>query len=245
MILIGRSPAKLENLASELDAECYLADFTRLDEVRALGAQLRADLPRIDVLANNAGGVMGAPQLTVDGNEATLQVNHLAPFLLTNLLIETLLASRATVVATSSVANRGAGTLNLDDINLGYDYTPELAYSRAKLMNILFTKELHNRFHTEGIAAAAFHPGIVRTSFAREFPNSWSFVYCCLSKSSRVLLAKGADTLVWLATSAPDEDWRLGEFYKDRRIREQPHRPMTPNLRRAFWELSAKLTKLD
>jgi NAD(P)-dependent dehydrogenase (short-subunit alcohol dehydrogenase family) len=83
-----------------------------LDDVRTLAARLKKDFPRIDVLANNAGGVMGERTLTVDGHEMTIQVNHLAPFLLTSLLLDTLIASKATVIATSSLAHTGASKLD-------------------------------------------------------------------------------------------------------------------------------------
>src|SRR5271157_6112208 len=87
VIIVGRSPQKTPKVAGELNAPYYLADFSKLDDVRKLASQIKKDIPRIDVLVNNAGGVMGERRLTVDGNEMTIQVNHLAPFLLTNLLL--------------------------------------------------------------------------------------------------------------------------------------------------------------
>jgi len=107
VVIVGRSPEKTQNVAREIGVPYYLADFAKLEDVRTLATKLRAELPRIDVLVNNAGGVMGRRQLTVDGNELTTQVNHLAAFLLTNLLLETLVASKASVIATSSLAIRG------------------------------------------------------------------------------------------------------------------------------------------
>ena len=244
VVIIGRSPEKTEKVASELGAPYYLADFAKLDDVRTLAAKLKADLPRINVLANNAGGVMGGRQLTADGNELALQVNHLAPFLLTNLLLDTLIASEASVIATSSLANRGAGALNLNDINLEHGYTAQRAYARAKLMNILFTRELHERFHAMGIAAAAFQPGTVRTSFYSEFGGTWSIVYTSFVKRLLRSPAKGADTMVWLATSRPEQDWKSGEFYKDRKISKATKQAYDPALANDLWELSAKLTNL-
>ena len=244
VVIVGRSPEKTEKVASELGAPHYLADFARLDDVRALAARLKADLPRIDVLANNAGGVMGERQLTVDGNELTLQVNHLAPFLLTNLLLDTLIASEASVIATSSLANRGAGTLNLNDINLEHGYTAQRAYSKAKLMDILFTKELHKRFHSAGIATAAFQPGTVRTNFYREYGGTWSFAYTSFFRHFLRSPTKGSDTMVWLATSRPEKDWKSGEFYKDREISKATRQAYDATLANDLWDLSAKLTNL-
>jgi NAD(P)-dependent dehydrogenase (short-subunit alcohol dehydrogenase family) len=244
VVLVGRSPAKTANVAADLGCAYYLADFTKFDDVRRLARQLQTDLPHIDVLANNAGGIMGAPQLTADGNEMTLQVNHLAPFLLTNLLLDVLIASHATVVTTSSIANRHAGTLDLADINLEEGYSSPRAYRRTKLMNILFTKELHKRYNNMGIAAAAFHPGIVRTSFATEFPGPWSFAYTSVMRHLYRSPAKGADTLVWLAASQPGQQWQSGEYYKNRRISRASRQAYDPRLAEDLWDLSLKLTNL-
>ena len=132
-----------------------------------LAAQLKEKYPRIDVLANNAGGIMGARELTVDGHEKTFQVNHLAPFLLTTELMDVLTASNATVINTSSAAN-GFGRLDLDDLDSARNYSTNRAYGTGKLANILFTTELHHRYGAEGITTAAFHPGVVATNFAAE-----------------------------------------------------------------------------
>ena len=121
VVIVGRSPQKTEAIAAELGADHFIADFTRLADVRALAAELLRRYPRIDVLANNAGGIMGARELTADGHEKTLQVNHLAPFLLTTLLMDRLIESRASVINTSSAANR-FGRLNLDDLGNARKY---------------------------------------------------------------------------------------------------------------------------
>ncbi len=240
--IVGRSPQKTKEVANELNAPYYLADFTRLEDVRTLAAQLKKDFPRIDVLANNAGGIMGDRTLTVDGHEMTIQVNHLAPFLLTSLLLDTLIASRATVIATSSRVHTGAGKLDLEDINLERDYSRMGAYSKAKLMNILFTKELHRRYHPQGIAAAAFHPGVVRTSFSAEFGGGYSLIYTTFIKNFLISPAKGADTMVWLATSEPGKDWQPGEYYHKRKTKQPSKKAQDAKLANDLWELSAKLT---
>jgi NAD(P)-dependent dehydrogenase (short-subunit alcohol dehydrogenase family) len=227
IVLVGRSAEKTRDAARELNAPYYLADFSQLDEVRRLAEQLAADLPRIDVLANNAGGIMGARQLTVDGNERTFQVNHLAPFLLTNLLLRTLISSHASVINTSSIANKNAGPLDLEDPNLETTYSPQLAYSNTKLMNILFTRELHRRFHAETVAAAAFHPGVVRTGFATEFSNSWSLFY---RSPLRYLLrspAMGADTLVWWQTPRREKTGSRASSISTDGLPRRRRKPMT------------------
>ena len=245
VVIVGRSPGRTEQVARELDAPFYLADFRRLDDVRNLAANLAADLPRIDVLANNAGGIMGPQQLTVDGNEWTLQVNHLAPFLLTNLLLDVLIASRGVVIATSSIANRRAGALDLRDLNLEGGYNPELAYSKTKLMNILFSRELHRRYHAKGISSVAFEPGIVRTRFASEFSGRWSFAYTSALRHLLRSPARGAATLVWLASSRPDRAWTSGEFYKGRSVSRASPKAYDGDLASGLWDLSSELTSLS
>lgn len=153
--IIGRNKARTEAVARRLNAPHYLADFAKLSEVKALGAQLLRDFPRIDVLANNAGGMFSKQPLTEDGFEMTFQVNHLAHFLLTRMLMPTLITSRASVINTSSVAHKSIGLLfKLDDVAKPKHYSQHLAYGNAKLANILFTKELHRRYHAQGLNAA-------------------------------------------------------------------------------------------
>lgn len=242
VVIVGRSPEKTQKVASELDAPYYLADFAKLDDVRKLAAQLKRDFPRIDVLANNAGGVMGTERrLTVDGHELTMQVNYLAAFLLTHLLLDTLIASQATVIATSSLAHEMAGKFDLDDLKFEHGYTMQKAYGRAKLMDLLFTKELHRRYHAQGIAAVAFHPGVVRTNFSSEFGGGWSLLYTSFLKHLLISPAAGADTLVWLATSEPRKDWKPGEYYVKRKIQKSSPQSQDPQLAHDLWEKSAKM----
>jgi NAD(P)-dependent dehydrogenase (short-subunit alcohol dehydrogenase family) len=183
--------------------------------------------------------------LTVDGHELTMQVNYLAAFLLTSLLLDTLIASKATVIATSSIAHQGAGKIDLDDIEFEHGYTSKRAYGRAKLMDILFTKELNRRYDAQGIAAVAFHPGVVRTSFSSEFRGGWSFVYTTFLKHLLISPAEGADTLVWLATSEPRKDWKAGEYYVKRKIARSSQQSQDPKLAHDLWKKSANLLSIN
>ena len=241
VVVVGRSPQKTAAVADELGVDYLVADFARLDDVRALAATLLERYPRIDVLANNAGGIMGDRELTVDGFEKTFQVNHLAPFLLTSLLSERLVSSRATVIATASVANRLYGHLDLDDLGNERAYSPNKAYGDAKLANILFARELDRRFGDSGIASVSFHPGVVRTGFATESTSPMRFFY---NAFGFFLLrpAKGADTLVWLATTTPGTDWKAGGFYTKRKL-DFTTNPQADDaaLASALWERSAAL----
>ncbi|WP_375390366.1 SDR family NAD(P)-dependent oxidoreductase, partial [uncultured Amnibacterium sp.] len=143
LLLTGRSRDKIERIAEELGAESFVADFARLDDVRALASAVRERADTLDVLANNAGGMFGARTVTQDGHEQTFQVNHLAPALLTTLLLEPLLAAKGSVVGTSSLGSQ-SGSIDLDDLEHDRRYTALRAYNDAKLAVTLFTRALHD-----------------------------------------------------------------------------------------------------
>jgi len=241
VVVVGRSAQKTQAIAEELGAQYYLADFADLSQVRELADRLKADYPRIDVLANNAGGIFGARDKTVDGFEKTLQVNHLAPFLLTNLLLETLLASEAVVINTSSIAARIFAKVDLDDLNNETKYSANKAYGDAKLENILFTKELHRRFHSRGLSAVAFHPGNVATNFASDTTSLMRFAYHSPLQrlTGMITPEKGAQNLVWLAEGAPGADWVSGEYYEKQKIAKTNEQAGDAELARRLWEISA------
>jgi NAD(P)-dependent dehydrogenase (short-subunit alcohol dehydrogenase family) len=246
VVVVGRSPEKTKAVGAEIGAKHYVADYSRLSDVRRLADDLRTDLPHIDLLVNNAGGIFGERELTEDGHEKTMQVNHLAPFLLTNLLIDKLTASRATVINTSSLAAKVYSKFDISDLESVNRYTARIAYGNAKLENILFTRELHKRHHHRGLSAAAFHPGIVASNFASGTTGLMRFVYH--SSLARVLLlspAKGADTLVWLATTTPGVDWPSGEYFVKRKVsRAVDEMANDPNLAFRLWEQSAAWSDL-
>lgn len=240
VIAVGRSRAKTAAVAREAGAEPLTADFARLDDVRALAEQVAARTDRVDVLVNNAGAVLGRRALTVDGHEGTLQVNHLAPFLLTHLLRDRLTAAgRATVVTTSSAAHR-FGRLDLDDLDHTRGYTPNRAYGRAKLANILFTRGLHDRWYDDGVRAVAFHPGMVATNFAAS-SGSW-FRLAYRTPLRRLLLTtseEGGSYLTWFVDGEPGRTWEPGEYYDLRRHVPVPETADTA-LVDGLWELSAE-----
>jgi NAD(P)-dependent dehydrogenase (short-subunit alcohol dehydrogenase family) len=244
VVIVGRSPEKTRRIAAELGVDYHVADFSRLAEVRTLAATLLEQYPTIDVLANNAGGIMGDRELTVDGHEKTFQINHLAPFLLTQLLSERLIASRATVINTSSVASRLYAKFDINDVDAEKKYSPNLVYGNAKLANILFTKELDRRYADQGISTAAFHPGVVSTSFAADSTSPMRMVYRLFG---RFLLTpdKGADTLVWLATSTPGVDWERGGYYEKRKPATISRSGQDMNLAAALWERSEEMVAVS
>lgn len=236
--ITGRS-AQTEELAKEIGADAFLADFAKFSEVRALAAQLLAKYPKIDVLANNAGGIMAERQITEDGHEKTLQVNHLAPFLLTFLLRERLERSGATVINTSSRAHT-MGRLDFADLENERKYSGWRAYGTAKLMNILHAAEINRRFR--GVRAASFHPGVVATGFAREGNSMARALYGkVLAPIFMLSPAKGADTLVWLATSRPANEWQPGLFYVKRRPGKKSRQAGDDELARRLWAESERM----
>src|SRR4051794_21759111 len=192
-----------------LDSDHFVVDFARLTEVRRLAAEIDRTYPRIEVLANHAGGVFDRQQRTVDGFETTLQVNHLAPFLLTNLLLPKLLESRTSVIQTASNAARLVGAIDLHDLDNDTSFSGIRAYGDAKLANILFTTELHARFHDQGLSSAAFHPGTIASNFASNTAGTTGILYNTrLLRRLLTSVTKGAEQLVWLARSTPGTDWQ-------------------------------------
>ena len=242
VVLIGRTRDKTRAVADELRTDHFCCDFTSLDEVRGLASTLAQRYPVIDVLVNNAGGIMGDRRTTADGHEVTWQVNHLAPFLLTTTLLPRLIESRATVIATSSSVNKMA-KLNLDDLDSELKYSAARAYANAKLANVLFTRELHKRYATEGISAVSFQPGPVATNFAAAAKGTTRLLYHSLLNSLLLTPGKGADTLVWLANTKPGIDWAPGDHYA-KRTTISAHRVADDDVLRAqVWERTEDMVR--
>ncbi len=217
LLLVGRSPDRTAAVAREIGAAHFVADFARLDDVRRLAREVSAATDGIDVLANNAGAILGRRTVTVDGNEATLQVNHLAPFLLTQLLLPRLLAGEGMVVSTASSAARRLARFDIDDLGGDRSYSPSRAYGNAKLANILHARGLQSRYGRDGIRAVAFDPGNVRTSFARESTSVLRLVYRTpLARLVLISAEQGGTNLTWFADGSPGTTWQPGTFYTER-----------------------------
>ena len=240
VVLVGRSAEKTAAVARELGAESHLADFADLASVRRLADELGRRHPRIDVLANNAGGIFGKERVvTVDGHEQTFQVNYLAPFLLTHLLHEQLVAAGGTVVNTSSAANKLFSRLDIADLDAARRYGPRRAYGNAKLEQILFTKEFDRRFRADGLSASAFHPGVVASGFSGATGSAMRAVYTSkLFARFLVPVEKGADTLVYLAEGKPGVDYPTGQYFVDREVARPKRQAEDPALARELWERS-------
>lgn len=242
LILVGRSPEKTRSVAAAIGAEYHLADFTRLEDVRQLAATLAEQCQRIDVLVNNAGGIFSGPTPTQDGFEKTFQVNHLAPYLLTHLLMDTLIDSHAAVINTSSIAARLYGNIDLQDLNNWRSFNPNTAYGNSKLANILFTKALHQRFHTEGLSTVAFHPGVVATNFASDTDSRLQHIYRSVLKVFLTSQQQGGSRLRHFITGQPGDDWISGEYYRStKRVGRTNPQAYDPDIIREHWERSADM----
>ncbi|MEN0085881.1 MAG: SDR family NAD(P)-dependent oxidoreductase [Leifsonia sp.] len=205
--VVGRNPERTRSVAERIGATPFLADFERLDDVRALAEALLDRYDTIDVLANNAGGLYHEHALTVDGHERTIQSNHLAPFLLTALLRPRLIESAASgrdvrVVSTASLANR-FGDLRVDDLD--WEKRPWRggwrAYGTAKLATILFAGELAEQLTGTGVTAYSFHPGTIATNFGNQSPLV-RFGHLVTRSTFGIPVAEGAAPLVRLAGPA-------------------------------------------
>ncbi|TFV55784.1 SDR family NAD(P)-dependent oxidoreductase [Mycobacterium sp. PS03-16] len=242
VVVVGRSPGKTTAVADELGVDSYVADFADLAQVRELAARLLEACPRIDVLANNAGGMMNTRETTVDGFEKTFQVNHLAPMLLTTLLLDRLIECRGSVLNTSSMAHRMSRP-DFDDLDAVQRQHGSLAYGTSKLANVLFTRELHRRYHDAGISTAAFHPGPVASNFSAEVNNPL-FGALYRTPLRHVFLIgteQGSDELVWLASSQPGVDWQSGEYYHKHKVAKVHKLADNAALAGRLWDRSVEL----
>lgn len=247
IILVCRDRGRGEAALAEVQAAATggkavleLADFTSLAQVRDLAGRL-GDLPSIGVLVNNAGLVVGRREVTADGFEHTMAVNHLAPFLLTNLLTAKLAASApARVVTVSSVAHRGA-MLRLDDLNTERSrYLPMLAYSNSKLANILFTRELARRLEGTGVTANCLHPGTVATRFG-DTGAAWLRYGVAVGRPFLRSPESGASTVIYLASS-PDVSGLTGGYYVSCKLRTPSAAARNEASARDLWTRSAEMT---
>ncbi|GMA31526.1 hypothetical protein GCM10025875_15180 [Litorihabitans aurantiacus] len=222
-----------------------MADFARFDDVRRLASQIRDRVEHIDVLANNAGGVFGERRPTDDGHERTFQINHLSPFLLTELLHDRLVGG-GSVVNTSSVAAARFGVIDIDDLDNRKRFNANRAYGSAKLANILHVRGLHERYTAEGVSAVAFHPGMVGTNFAADTTSWFRFIYRTPLRHLILISAeKGGSTLEHFLAGTAGRDWESGQYYDERSLVREPHpQAQDAELVTELWRRSAAMVGL-
>ncbi len=205
VLVTGRSADKLRPVAEAVGTEPLVADFSRLDDVRRLAAQVGERVERLDVLMNNAGGTFAPSRTTYDDHEPNFQVNHLAPFLLTQLLRPRLAAAGSSLVVNTSSIGNLVGRIVLDDLDYQHRRAREFpAYGTGKLMNIVFTRGIAQRWTEDGISSVAVHPGPVGSSFGRD---SWvvGLLYRSpLKRFATISVPEGAAPLIALAERGPD-----------------------------------------
>lgn len=241
IVVVGRSQTKTAAVAAELDADYFVADFADLSQVRALADKIRSQYPRIDVLLNNAGRMASKIELTPDGYERTYQVNYLAPFLLTTQLLDVLLESRATIVNTTSSSHKLIFRATVDDLENTARRRPAAAYALSKLAIVLFTKELHRRYHAGGLSVATVHPDNVNSNIG--IASGSRFLVFMQRYTPAVLFIstpdRGADQLVRLASSTPVVEWTPGAYYAKRKIAKTSRLADNARLAAELWERTA------
>jgi retinol dehydrogenase-14 len=248
LVLIGRNKERLASIGDEIvdgtgvAPVLMRADLSSMAEVRRLAAEIGDKVPRLDVLINNAGTIVGDRRLTADGYESTFALDHLSPFLLTNLLLSLLIASAPSRAVTVSSSAHRFGRIHFDDLMLEKGYTAFKAYSQAKLANVLFTYELARRLRGTGVTANCLDPGPVRTRFGNE-ASGLLHIGLVAVRPFELSPDHGARTSIYLASSSEVEGM-TGRYF----VRRKPHRssPVTydEGAAKRLWDISARLTGL-
>jgi len=252
VVLVGRDKIKCEATLEEVrksasittntnQVSYLLADLSSQKSVYQLAKKFLENYGSLDILINNAGVFLSRRLITVDGIEYTFAVNHLAPFLLTNLLLERIKASRPSrVITTSSVAHKGA-RINFNDLQFEEGrYSGIQAYRQSKLANILFTQELARRTKDSDVVSNCFHPGGVRTSLVKSSPWYYRLIWFLISPFL-VSPKKGADTCIYLASS-PKVESMTGKYFVKRKPIVPSGPSIDPDAAARLWEISEELT---
>jgi retinol dehydrogenase 12 len=237
----GRARERIASASGNADLHLVHCDHANLDTVRAAAAELLVRFAALHVLVNNAGLMLNRRRITVDGLEETFQVNHLAGFLLTDLLRERLIASApARVVTVSSAAHRAAA-LDFDDLQSQRYYDGWSVYARSKLANVLFTYELARRLELTGVTANTLHPGIVRSGFGHNNGRAMrAFMTLTQLPPLGTSPRRAARTQVWLAGAAAVDDVS-GRYFVRRRARRSSRISYDRGAQRRLWDASERL----
>jgi NAD(P)-dependent dehydrogenase (short-subunit alcohol dehydrogenase family) len=246
VVPVGRDPGRLARVDAELrkrgsEAEPLQADFASQAEVRRLADDLLERHERIDVLVNNAGVVRSSRKLSPDGREMTMAINHFAPFLLTNLLLDRLVASAPARVVTTASDAHGAGVIDVDDLDMERKWSIFRAYGTSKLANILFTRELARRLELTAVSANCLHPGVIRTRLGRGgiAGITWRIMSPFMSSPR-----KGGARIVHVAAD-PIGAEVTGRYFDDDRPRALRGQAADDDLAAQLWERSAALVGLS
>jgi NAD(P)-dependent dehydrogenase (short-subunit alcohol dehydrogenase family) len=245
--ITGREEARARAAAADIArasgnpaVDVFTADMSSQAEVRRLASEVLVAYPRLDVLVNNVGGFWSTRHITADGLEHTFAVNHLAPFLLTDLLLDRLKASAPARIVTVSSGAHATGALDFDDLQGECGYSGQQAYSQSKLANVMFTYELARRLEGTGVTATVLHPGVVRTAFSAEDPSTLFKVMLPLLKPFMKSPENGAATSVYLASS-PEVQGVTGRYFVNRKPKTSSNSSYDTTAAARLWQISAEL----
>jgi NAD(P)-dependent dehydrogenase (short-subunit alcohol dehydrogenase family) len=248
--IVGRDATRAASAAGDIrslagnDAvDVFIADVSSQAEVRRLAAAVLDTFPRLDVLVNNVGGYWAHRHVTADGLERTFAVNHLAPFLLTNLLLERLAASAPARVVTVSSGAQAMGRIDFDDLQGSQTYSGQRAYNQSKLANVMFTYELARRLEGTGVTATVLHPGVTRTDFGAEDQAAYFAWMSGIAKPFMKSPAGGAETPIFLASS-PDVEGVSGRYFANRKAKDSNKASYDTDAAARLWQASAELVGL-
>jgi retinol dehydrogenase 14 len=248
--ITGRDPARTEAAAGEIHAagggqvDAFVADLSSQSEVRRLAGEVLQRLSRIDVLVNNAGGYWNTRHITVDGLEHTFALNHLAPFLLTHLLLDRLTHSAPARVVTVSSHAHADGRIDFDDLQGERSYSGARAYNQSKLANVLFTYELARKLQDTSVTANVLHPGVVNTSFGADDPAGVQRLLIPFMRPFMKTPAQGAATPIHLA-SEPDLEQVTGRYFANSKPKKSSQRSYDEATAARLWQVSADLVGLS
>ena len=245
--ITGRDQARAERAATLIEAQSgnpevdvFVADLSSQAEVRRMADEVLVAYPRLDVLVNNVGGFWAHRHTTVDGMEHTFALNHLAPFLLTSLLLERLMASAPARVVTVSSGAQSMGKIDFDDLMGEQDYSGQRAYNQSKLANVMFTYELARRLEGTGVTATVLHPGMTNTAFSAEDPSRSMAPIVLAARPFMKSPKRGADTAVYLASSAEVEGV-TGQYFANRKAKKSHDASYDAMTTGRLWQVSADL----
>jgi retinol dehydrogenase 14 len=243
--IVGRDEARAQAAAERIrrtggDVDVFTADLSAQREVRRLAEQVGVAYPRLDVLVNNVGGYWATRHVTEDGLERTFAVNHLAPFLLTHLLLDRLRSAAPARVVTVSSGAQAMGRIDFDDLQGERSYSGQRAYNQSKLANVLFTYELARRLEGSGVTANALHPGVVRTAFGQEDSHGWMRLMLPVLRPFMKSPEKGAGTSIHLASS-PDVEGVSGRYFAGGRPKTSSRASYDTAIAARLWQTSVDL----
>lgn len=249
VILVARDPQKGQAVLEEIrtktgnaNVDLLLADLSSQASIRKLAAEFKGKYQQLHVLVNNAGGFYSTRKMTVDGLEYTFAFNHLAYFLLTNLLLDVLKASAPARIVNVSSGAQGMAKMNFDDLQGEKRYSGQGAYNQSKLANVLFTYALAHRLEGTGVTANVLHPGVVRTNFGRENPPLLFRILFPLIEPFMLTPEKGAETSLYLATS-PEVEGVTGKYFAAKKVMRSNPVSYDEAAQEKLWQVSEELTR--